>query len=73
MIHMDTSTPVGAAQIHELVGQEELCDGLHELRADACHAHARARTHTHAHTHTHTRKRSERGALQANTGEVVRL
>ena len=35
MIHMDTSTPVGAAQIHELVGQEELCDGLHELRADA--------------------------------------
>ena len=51
MIHMDTSTPVGAAQIHELVGQEELCDGLHELRADACHAHARARTHTHRLTH----------------------
>ena len=51
MIHMDTSTPVGAAQIHELVGQEELCDGLHELRADACHAHARAHTHTHAQTH----------------------
>ena len=48
MIHKDTSTPVGAAQIHELVGQEELCDGLHELRADTCHS----LTHTHTHTHT---------------------